>query len=219
MISRLPNWVKYGAFLLTLLAGIVNSVGLLSFQHQAVSHVSGTATLLGVSLTDSHYGTVHLLMIMVSFLMGAIVSGFFIEGTALKLGRHYGVALLFEVLLLIGAWWLLRNDISGGQYLASMACGLQNAMLTTFSGAIIRTTHMTGIITDLGIMLGAWLRGKPFDKTKATLFFSLLTGFVLGGSIGAVCYANFEINTLLLPAAIALLLATFYWGIQARASQ
>ena len=57
-----------------------------------------------------------------------------------------------------------------GHYLASAACGLQNALVTNYSGATIRTTHVTGIFTDLGLMIGARLRGRPFDRRKALLF-------------------------------------------------
>ena len=51
MISRLPSWVEAGAFSLALMAGVVNAVGLLGFSHQAVSHLTGTSTLLGAGLT------------------------------------------------------------------------------------------------------------------------------------------------------------------------
>ncbi|MEP2602113.1 MAG: DUF1275 family protein, partial [Paraglaciecola sp.] len=50
MISKLPKWVEVGAFVLALVAGFVNAIGLLSFEHQSVSHVSGTVTFLGTSL-------------------------------------------------------------------------------------------------------------------------------------------------------------------------
>ena len=50
MISRLPSWVEAGAFSLALMAGVVNAVGLLGFSHQAVSHLTGTSTLLGAAL-------------------------------------------------------------------------------------------------------------------------------------------------------------------------
>lgn len=49
MISKLPRWVEYGALLLAGLAGSVNAIGLLGFQHQAISHISGTMSLLGSS--------------------------------------------------------------------------------------------------------------------------------------------------------------------------
>lgn len=211
MISKLPRWVEYGAFLLALLAGIVNAIGLLGFQHQAVSHISGTVTLLGTSISEFNQQTTHLLFIIVSFLFGATLSGTFIEGAALKLGRRYGVALCIESALLASAYYLLKHDFQSGQYFASAACGLQNAMITTFSGAIVRTTHMTGIITDLGIMIGAKLRGASFDFRKAKLFLFIFCGFLVGGVGGANLYAHYAISALLVPVGLALALAITYW--------
>jgi len=211
LISKLPRWVESGAFLLALLAGIVNAVGLLGFSHQAVSHISGTVTLLGTSLEAFNQQTSHLFFILMSFLLGATLSGIFIESTALKLGRRYGVALCVESLLLLLAYWLLKHNLQAGQYLASAACGLQNAMLTTFSGAIVRTTHMTGIITDLGLMIGAKIRGEKFDYRKAKLFMFIFCGFLSGGFIGAKLYSHYQIGALLGPVLLSALLAITYW--------
>ncbi|CAK4075172.1 YoaK family protein [Vibrio sp. 16] len=212
MISKLPKWVEYGAFLLALLAGAVNAIGLLGFQHQAVSHISGTVTLLGTSIEAFDSQTFHLFMVLFSFLLGATLSGLFIESTALKLGRRYGVALCIESALLLIAYWMLKEGHISGQYFASAACGLQNAMITTFSGAVVRTTHMTGIITDLGIMIGARLRGEYFDYRKAKLFLFIFSGFLSGGIVGAKLFSVYAISALLAPIAFALLLAFSYWG-------
>lgn len=211
MISRLPKWVEYGAFLLALLAGVVNAIGLLGFQHQAISHISGTVTLLGTSIESLDQQTFHLFMVLFSFLLGATLSGLFIESTALKLGRRYGVALCIESAMLFIAYLLLSKGAVSGQYFASAACGLQNAMITTFSGAVIRTTHMTGIITDLGIMIGARLRGERFDYRKAKLFLFIFAGFLIGGITGAKLYALYALSSLLAPITFALLLAVSYW--------
>ncbi len=182
MISRLPKWVEFGAFVLALIAGYVNAVGLLGFEHQSISHLSGTSTLLGTQLF--HYSfekSFHLVGILMSFLVGASIAGFLLHGSSLKLGRHYDTALLFEsVLLLVSALLLIRGSYYG-HFFASAACGLQNALATTYSGAIVRTTHVTGIFTDLGIMLGAIFRGKALDKRKAKLFLFIIFGFISGG--------------------------------------
>jgi uncharacterized membrane protein YoaK (UPF0700 family) len=186
MISRLPRWVEYGAFVLALIAGSVNVVGLLGFTHQAISHLSGTATLVGASLTRAPLTeSLHLLAILLSFILGAAFSGFFLRNRTLKLSRHYDFLLFTEGCLLMVSIWLLKDNYPAGHYVASAACGLQNALATTYSGAIVRTTHMTGIFTDLGIMLGERLRQKHFDKRKAVLFLLLITGFISGGVIGA----------------------------------
>lgn len=210
MISRLPRWVEYGAFLLALLAGCVNAVGLLGFQHQAITHISGTVTQLGNSLLTGIDSSIHLLFIIFSFLIGAAFSGFFIESSALKLGRRYGVALCIEGSLLLLSWGFLVQGNVYGQYLASAACGLQNAMITTFSGAVVRTTHMTGIITDLGIMIGESLRGRQFDRRKALLLLFIFIGFLLGGIAGAALFTVYGLHTLIFPALLAFGIALIY---------
>ncbi|HEY9033753.1 MAG TPA: YoaK family protein [Pseudomonadales bacterium] len=209
-MTRLPAWVEYGAFTLALLAGMVNAVGLLGFQHQSVSHLSGTATLLGTAVFGPLPDSLHLLAILLSFLAGSMLSGFFVSGESLRMGRHYDSLLLAESLLLVLAIVFLQHHAAAGHYFASAACGLQNALATRYSGAIVRTTHITGVVTDLGIMLGAMLRGEALDRRKLLLFVLIISGFVAGGSIGALLYPLYQFMTLALPAAICVLLALGY---------
>jgi uncharacterized membrane protein YoaK (UPF0700 family) len=211
MISKLPKWVEYGAFSLALVAGSVNAIALLGFEHQAVSHLSGTATLLGSALFDSSYKSLlHLAGILLSFVIGSTFSGFMLTDTSLKLGRFYDLLLTIEAFLLLGAMYFLLGNHPMGHYFASAACGLQNALVTTYSGAVIRTTHLTGIFTDLGIMIGGVLRGKAFDKRKALLFVIVVIGFVLGGALGAFLFHKISFYALLMPACMCFFLAMLY---------
>jgi len=210
VISQLPRWIEYGAFTLAFLAGSVNAVGLLGFQHQAVSHLSGTATLLGAELLNHQGFTLHLAGVILSFLLGAVISGFLISSPSLKLGRHYGSLLFIEGVFLIIAIYFLNQGSFLGHYFASLACGLQNALATRYSDAVVRTTHVTGIFTDLGIMLGAALRGEKFDKRKAILFLLIITGFISGGTFGASLYNKYHFMALAAPALICFALAAFY---------
>jgi len=210
-MSQLPRWVELGALVLALIAGFVNAIGLLGFDHQSVSHLSGTATLLGVGiLSGSLTGTVHLVGILLSFFGGAALAGFLLHGSTLKLGRHYDTALVFESALLLASLIFLNRSSFYGHYFASAACGLQNALATTYSGAVLRTTHVTGIFTDLGIMFGGLLRGEQPDGRKAKLFLLIITGFILGGATGSLAFARFHFLSLLAPAAACLLLALVY---------
>ncbi len=211
MISKLPRWVEYGAFVLALVAGFVNAVGLLGFKHQAISHLSGTSTLLGTGIINSDLSDIfHLFVVLFSFLIGAAISGYFLRGGALKLGRNYSGLLSLEAAFLLAATYFLTNDSFYGHYLASAACGLQNALATTYSGAVVRTTHVTGIFTDLGILLGSTLKGEPFDKRKALLFLIIILGFIFGGTIGAYFFTTLGFFSLFIPASICLLLALLY---------
>lgn len=211
MISQLPKWVEVGAFILALVAGFVNAVGLLSFEHQSVSHLSGTATLLGTSVLNGNIQNVlHLLGILLSFLFGSVVAGFLLHGSTLKLGRHYDTALFLESVLLLIAIWFLSKGSFFGHFFASAACGLQNALATTYSGTVIRTTHVTGIFTDLGIMFGEFIRGETIDKRKTKLFIMIIVGFILGGTLGALLFIKYQVMSLLVPASICLFIAVTY---------
>jgi uncharacterized membrane protein YoaK (UPF0700 family) len=212
MITKLPRWVEFGGFWLACMAGAINAIGLLGFKHQAVSHLTGTSSLLGVALADWRLGeSLHLLGIMLAFVIGAAAAGGIVGHAALQLGRRYTIALLLESLLLFAAMIALLQDSTFGHFLASAACGLQNGMVSTYSGAVVRTTHVSGLFTDLGTMLGASLRGAPFSKRKALLYLVLIAGFIIGGIIGAALFIKVQFYALLFPAMGASLLAALYW--------
>lgn len=154
--------------------------------------------------------TLHLIFILLSFIIGAALSGAFLPSGALKLSHNYSGLLLFEATLLASSVYFLSDSSMIGHYLASAACGLQNALATTYSGAVIRTTHVTGIFTDLGLMLGAKLRGESFDSRKARLFLLIISGFIFGGTLGAYSFHFYKFNALFIPATICLVLAVSY---------
>ncbi len=199
-----PAWVYLGGFALALIAGLVNAVGFLGVFHQALSHLTGTLTVLGLELARGGYPVArHALSILIAFFAGCVLSGAIITQGQLRLGRRYGVALALESAALFGAVLLLRRGHIAGEYCAALACGLQNAMATTYSGAAMRTTHMTGMVTDLGIACGHLLRGVPVDWFRFRLYGVLLLGFFAGGVVGALGYGRFGYDTLLFPAALS----------------
>lgn len=212
MISKLPRWVEIGGFWLASIAGAINAIGLLGFKHQAVSHLTGTSTLLGTSLIALDVKeSAHLFIVMLSFMLGAALSGAIIDNAVLRLGRRYSIALVLEAALLLAAMVSLSRGSNAGHFLASAACGLQNGMVSTYSGATVRTTHVSGMFTDLGTMFGARLRGHLLDTRKVLLYVLLITGFILGGSVGAYSYQQFKFVALAIPAAAAFSLAIAYW--------
>ncbi len=213
MISKLPRWVWSGAWALAFVAGMVNVVGLLGFEHQAVTHLTGTTSMLAAALASlDGQAALHFVGIIGSFVAGTVLSGFLIQDSTLQLGRRYGVALLLEsILLCVAVPFLKRNNILG-IYSASCACGLQNAMVSTYSGAVVRTTHLSGMFTDLGIFLGHFLRGLPVEKQRLRLCFLIISGFLVGGIAGAVAFRSLSYSALYLPAAITAITA-FSYGI------
>jgi uncharacterized membrane protein YoaK (UPF0700 family) len=204
MISKLPKWVWFGGAILAFIAGIINAVGFVGFQHQGVTHLTGNTTLLGIAAVQGNgLGVRHLLGVIAAFMTGCIFSGFLIQDSTLKLGRRYGVALLIESALLFAATPFLHRADPLGNLLASCACGLQNGMVSTYSGAVLRTTHVTGLFTDLGIFIGQMLRGgSVVDMRRVRLCLLLLSAFFAGSVLGAAGFARFGYATLYLPAAL-----------------
>lgn len=208
MISRLPRWVLLYAALLAFIAGIINAVGFLSFEHQAVTHLTGTTTMLGSAVAAGDFGlALHLMAIIGSFFAGAALSGFIIGDSTLRLGRRYGVALLGEAALLVLAVQYLGEGSPLGIYLAGAACGLQNAMATAFSGTVIRTSHVTGMFTDLGITVGHLLRRAPIEHRRVVLSLVVISGFLAGGIGGAFGFGLWQYKVLYVPAFGAFMLA------------
>ena len=201
MTVHLPRWVWVGAISLACVGGMVNVVGYLGFEHQAVSHLTGTTSLLGAALAQGDWRSVaHLWGVLVAFCLGAMLGGLIVQDSTLRLGRRYGVALALEAVLLVAAVPLFERGLIWGALLAAMACGLQNALATTFSGAIVRTTHLSGMFTDLGIGLGHLLRGMPLPVRRLLLSGMIISGFLAGGVIGAWLFSLFRYKALLAPA-------------------
>ena len=184
---QLPRWVWIGAGLLACVAGMVNVVGYLGFEHQAVTHLTGTTSLLGAAIAAGNTRAIlHLLGVAVAFTLGAALSGMIIQDSTLRLGRRYGVVLTIESVLLFVAIFLFKQQQIAGALLAAMACGLQNAMATTFSGSVVRTTHLSGMFTDLGIGLGHFVRGMALPTRRLALSALIISSFFTGSVIGAL---------------------------------
>lgn len=204
LTKPVPLWIQVGGFTLAAIGGCINAIALLCAQSHAVSHMSGTVTQLGMEFTRHNFPLAReALLIIVFFFCGSVLSGMIIRQSTLKAGRRYGFALTCESILLVLATYFLRHEHESGLYVAAMACGLQNGMATSYSGAVIRTTHMTGIVTDLGIAIGLTARGLQADWRRMRLYLVLLVGFLTGGALAALGYRDFGADTLLFPAALA----------------
>ncbi|WP_269431141.1 YoaK family protein [Luteipulveratus halotolerans] len=116
-------------------------------------------------------------------------------------------------LLAQGVSWQHRATLFIGVLCFTM--GLQNAIITKLSGAQIRTTHVTGMVTDIGIELGklAYPRraGDPepvrADVARLRMHLTTVGLFFLGGVVGAVGYLEIGFATLV-PGAVVLLVVS-----------
>jgi len=211
VLRQLPRWAWIGGGALAFIAGLVNAAGYMGFRQQSITNLTGSTTLLGISLGTADAGeALHWAMSLLAFVAGAMLSGALVQKSTLKLGRPYGVALMLESLLLFAAVPLLDRQWSVGLWLASMACGLQNGMVSTYSGMVFRTTHVSGMFTDLGIYLGHRLRGLEVDTLRVRVCVLVIATFMLGGVAGAVLFGHLKEHSLLIPASLTGLCGVLY---------
>ena len=141
---------------------MVNVVGFLGFEHQAVSHMTGSTSQLGMALAQGDWRAVgHLWGLLIAFSLGAMLSGLLIQDSTLQLGRRYGVALALESALLLVAIPLFeRHQIWGA---LAAADGLRPAPPTSAAW------------TSIGLHL---LRGLPLQVRRLTLSGLIISGFL-----------------------------------------
>jgi uncharacterized membrane protein YoaK (UPF0700 family) len=208
VITRLPRWVWPVAWLLAFDAGAVNAVGLLGTAHQAVSHLTGTTSLLATAAVAGDVTDVaRFAGVALAFVAGAAVSGALIPADPLQLGQRQSVLLVAVALLLVAAERCLEQGSAIGLPLAAAACGLQNAMTTSYSGAVVRTSHVSGMFTDLGIALGHLLRRAPVHRRRLLLCAVVIAGFFAGGATAALVFARCGYGALYVPAVLTVALA------------
>jgi len=201
-----------GGAALATTAGFVNAFGFLSAEHHGITHVTGQVTQVGIEAATGNLATAGRAALLIGwFFAGAVVSGMIVRNSELsRTGRRYAVAMLCEAGLLLAALGLMGLDDARAFDLLAMSAGLQNALATTYSGAIVRTTHMTGIVTDLGLLVGHALRREKIDPRKLGLLALLFSSFVLGGTLGAAVLPVFGKYALLGPVGLLVSAATAF---------
>jgi uncharacterized membrane protein YoaK (UPF0700 family) len=208
---------------LAFVVGAANAGGFLAVG-QYTSHMSGIVSSLAdnAALGDASLFVAGLRSLL-AFLMGAATSAVLINwGRRRRLRSVYATPLAIEAVLLL-CFGFVGSNLEHHRVLfvpatVCMLCfvmGLQNAMITKISRAEIRTTHVTGLVTDIGIELGKMIywNAAPAagqepavqaDREKLILVGSLLLSFVAGGLAGAVGFKHMGFVSTL-PLAIVLL--------------
>ncbi len=212
------------ASVLSIVAGIVNITGVLSVK-VLTTNVTGHFAYFAEELEKRNYSTVvFYFLFILSFLFGAFVSNLIVEIVAKrKPSIAYVVPMVIEIiiLLLIAAAGkktiLYREQIACGLL---FAMGLQNALVTKVSQSVVRTTHLTGLFTDLGIELSQMIfyrkPGELLLLSKSILLkLAIISCFFVGCIAGGLFFGSIGMKTLLLADGW-LLIALFYDSIRFR---
>jgi uncharacterized membrane protein YoaK (UPF0700 family) len=196
--TRTETAKRHLARYLACVAGAANAGGFLAVR-QYTSHMSGMVSAMADNLAVGSLSLVFSgLAAVAAFLAGAFLTTLAVRwARERRLESEYALPLLAEAFLLI-LFGLTGRVFSGGHVLDTVmllcfTMGLQNAIITKISDAVIRTTHLTGMVTDIGIVLGRMAyRGSngaattvSVELNKLGLLSSLVALFFVGGVIGA----------------------------------
>jgi len=223
---------------LCMCSGMVNVISFLELG-SFVSHVSGTTSKVGINLKAASIGDAGAedvqrpVLLILSFISGSCFCG-------LLAGRNYtndvligksvyGTACIGNSVLIILA--MLTAEYECAMYISALACGLQNGMCTMHFGSIVRTTHVTGLATDLGTNLGRlisilthtrllracsatdWAEWGVVTK-KLQVYLLLGFGFALGSFSGAWLVNWLQVRAFIVPAAISALIGCTYLSLK-----
>lgn len=201
--------VRHLGLALAVVAGAANAGAYLAVKRYT-SHMTGIVSSIADNLVLGEFVLVlGAVGAVVAFLLGAMTSAVMINfGRRRQARSQFALPLLLEALLflLFGLMGATLADVDGLFVSATVALlcfmmGLQNAVITKISGAVVRTTHLTGIITDLGIEMGKlvyWNRtpsdqAAPVlaDRARMATLASLMVAFLGGGILGAFGFKHF----------------------------
>lgn len=230
LVNRAHTFILQSRLVISLawVAGFVNVVALLTCG-QVVSHMTGHATTLGSSIARSDWTLAALVVaLLAAFFAGAFASGFVIEiGRQRSWASIYVLPAALEIALLaLFAVGVQQHDIATPEHgtrlwwmtvVATLSMGVQNATITRISSGVVRTTHLTGIVTDLGhesaqLAIARWMFGRGIGDAapdlhgpsfqRLFLLASILGSFVFGSACGALMYLEYPHWSMLPPIAL-----------------
>lgn len=215
------------ASMLSFVAGIVNIVGVLSVS-VLTTNVTGHFAYFAEDFINGKYFVAYIfLLYSISFLAGAFVSNFLIEIFHRLNFKYYLLIPMFLEMTILACLGFFgdgyKTNLTENRaiaYLLLFSMGVQNSLVTQISNSVVRTTHLTGLFTDLGIEFSRWFFFRKTSerthlKRGIALKLYIILFFFLGCIIGGLFFSKVGIKTLLL-ASLFLLISLFYENIRIR---
>ncbi|MFA6060703.1 MAG: YoaK family protein [Taibaiella sp.] len=203
------------ASLLSFVAGIVNVAGFLAVQRLTTNVTGHFAFFVDEVFKFNFWQAFIYFLYIFFFFLGSFVSNLLVEIISRTNDKLiYKIPIIIESLILFliavfGQFLITRNPNLLALSLL-FAMGLQNSLVTTISNATVRTTHLTGLFTDLGIELSQLFfyirleqKNKLYSSIKLRL--TIITFFFLGGLLGGIFYSMLKLYVLAIAATILII--------------
>ena len=203
------------ASLLSFVAGVVNVAGFLAVQKLTTNVTGHFAFFVDEVFKQNFWQALHYFIFILFFFLGSFFSNLSIELIS-KVNERliYRIPIIIESIILISVAIFGQELISESPNLLAysllFAMGLQNSLVTTISNDTVRTTHLTGLFTDLGIELSQLFfyklkeqKDKLYSSIKLRL--TIILFFFLGGLLGGIFYSSIQLYVLVIAALILLI--------------
>lgn len=207
------------ASLLGFVAGLVNVVGFFAVQKLTTNVTGHFAYFVDEVFKQDFRNAFNVALYIFFFFLGAFFSNFTVEvSSRIRENLIYIVPTVTEALILaiiaFSGNFLTRENPDIIAFSLLFAMGMQNSLVTSISNAVVRTTHLTGLFTDMGIEFSQLFFYKDQDHKKKLiksikLRLTIIWMFFAGGISGGILFGSFGIKALLVGSAL-LLLGLFY---------
>ena len=203
------------ASLLSFVAGIVNVAGFLAVQKLTTNVTGHFAFFVDEIFKLNFWAGLNYFLYILFFFLGSFCSNLLIEIISRVNDKLiYRIPVIIEIVILVSAALsghiLIIKAPNILAYALLFAMGLQNSLVTTISSAAVRTTHLTGLFTDLGIELSQLLfyklkeqREKLYSSIKLRI--TIISFFFLGGLAGGILYSAIHLYVLIGAASVLLI--------------
>ncbi len=195
------SWVG----ILTFLAGAIN-IYTIVLLGSTITHFTGNISNAAILLASGNINTfAELFYFIILFLIGSTISGYVYHEKESDINVYDSILpMLFGIVIYVSM--KITANPATMLKIISLVMGIQNGMYVKIKGVIVRTTHMTGYLTDAGVCLGLLLHGK-FEFRIRFLFYilSILT-FFSGGFTSYLLIKRIDLKTIELMAIIYFIL-------------
>ncbi len=185
-------------------AGMTNVAGVIAFL-SFTSNITGHVAMLAQKIVNKeHHDVMVYALWLLMFLLGAFTANFITKSYSKKGSyRAHSVPVFLEIIILFvvaiyGHNYYTETQTEREIIISAMlfSMGLQNGLVSTISGGLVKTTHLTGLFTDLGGELSEYLhteKGKRSAvKQRLAIRFTILSFYLAGGIIGGIMFEAYD---------------------------
>lgn len=207
----LLHWI----YMLCFFGGFINTISIAKYSY-TVSHFTGHISKVAINVGSGNFlEVIKIFSIILAFVAGSTISGFLVDGREFNLKRRYGYSMLFLGIGLLFLYATVKDTWLFFYYLPFMI-GVQNGLFISYKGVVVRTSHISGNITDAGVYLGHYLKGKTQDRWKIYFcLFSVLI-FLTGSFFGIEFYYFFKDRVFLIAGVGYIGIACVYFSLRHR---